>query len=110
MDKRLNHFGSIESSHEYVSLLVQAIDEAAAEVEENMRASLPDGGGRRLEALQLVAYTLKRLREHIATSRRLLNNLRTLRNLVLAEHAVPPPPAALPPEPEPPATEFEIYR
>jgi hypothetical protein len=108
MSDQLNPFMSIESSQEYVNLLVQAIDEAAVEIDENIRASMLDGGGRRLEALQLVAYTLKRLRQHIATSRRLLNNLKVLRNLILGEHLLRRP-AAPPAEQETAPTESEIY-
>jgi hypothetical protein len=101
-------FGSIESSQEYVSLLVQAIDEAAVEIEENICESMLDGGGRRLEALRLAAYTLERLRQHMTTSRRLLHNLRTLRNLILGEHMLRAP-SALQSEREAVPEEFETY-
>ena len=37
------------------------------------------------EALQLVSYNLAKLTLHITTSRRILNDLRTLRRLLLAE-------------------------
>jgi hypothetical protein len=40
---------------------------------------------RRLEALQLVTYKLEQLSRHIDTSQRLLNDLRTLRRLLLGE-------------------------
>jgi hypothetical protein len=109
MSNKPHPFGSIESSHEYVSLLVQAIDEAALEIEENICESMSDGGGRRLEALQLAAYTLKRLNHHMTTSRRLLHNLKTLRDLILGEHMLRAP-SAPQPEREAVAEEFETYR
>lgn len=109
MSNNPHPFGSIESSHEYVSLLVEAIDEAAVEIEKNICESMLDGGGRRLEALQLAAYTLNRLRQHMTNSRRLLHNLKTLRNLILKERTVQQP-AALPPDREAAPGEFEIYR
>jgi hypothetical protein len=44
-----------------------------------------EGATRRLEALQLVAYKLERLARHVDSSHRLLNDLRTLRRLLLGE-------------------------
>jgi hypothetical protein len=40
---------------------------------------------RRLEALQLIAYKLDRLAWHVDGSRRLLNDLRMLKRLLLGE-------------------------
>jgi hypothetical protein len=93
-DSETTPFDNIESAHEYVALLAEAIDEAVSEIAEEMRA--PGAEGRRLQALQLVAYKLDRLRGHMAASRRLLNDLRTLRRLLLGERLVAQPrPAAL---------------
>lgn len=78
-------FDSIESSHEYVALLAEAIGEAVSDIEEQIRSTTAGGGGRRLEALQLVVYKLEKLRGHIISSRRLLNDLRSLRRLLLGE-------------------------
>ena len=79
-------FDSIEGALEYVSLLVESVQEArediAVEVAEAHRE--PDAA-RRADALQLVAYKLDRLSEHAQASRRLLNDLRTLRRLLLDE-------------------------
>ena len=43
---------------------------------------------RRKEALLLVSYNLAKLNLHITTSRRILNDLRTLRRLLLAERGL----------------------
>jgi hypothetical protein len=79
-------FDSIEGALEYVSLLVESVQEArediVVELEEARRE--PDAA-RRADALQLVAYKLDRLSEHARASRRLLNDLRTLRRLLLDE-------------------------
>jgi len=40
-----------------------------------------------LQALRLVLYKLEKLEQHIRASRRLLNDLRTLRRLLLDERA-----------------------
>jgi hypothetical protein len=78
-------FDSIESSHEYVALLADAIEEARREVEAEIALAVADGADRRKEALQLVGYNLAKLTLHITTSRRILNDLRSLRRLLLAE-------------------------
>ena len=41
---------------------------------------------RKIDALQVVLYTTTKLSSHVATSRRLLNDLRTLRNLLQRNH------------------------
>jgi phospholipid N-methyltransferase len=78
-------FDNIESSHQYVSLLHDAIEEARREVDEEIAFSTNENGERRKEALQIVAYNLAKLSFHMQTSGRLLNDLRTLRRLLLAE-------------------------
>ena len=82
-------FDSIESSHEYVAMLAEAVEEARREVEAEVAAADRDGADRRKEALLLVAYNLAKLNLHITSSRRILNDLRTLRRLLLAERGVP---------------------
>jgi hypothetical protein len=78
-------FDNIESSHEYVAMLAEAIEEAVREVEQEIAGSFNDGAERRKEALQIVSYNLAKLSFHIKTSKRILNDLRTLRRLLLAE-------------------------
>jgi len=78
-------FDNIEGSREYVALLAEAIEEARGEVESEIRMAVSDGAERRVEALQLVAYNLAKLSLHMTTSCRILNDLRTLRRLLLAE-------------------------
>jgi hypothetical protein len=78
-------FDSIEGSQEYVALLAEAIEDARKDVDTDIAVALTEGADRRLEALQLVSYNLGKLTLHITTSRRILNDLRTLRRLLLAE-------------------------
>src|SRR6266566_3771172 len=63
-------FDNIESSHQYVSLLADAIEEARREVDEEIGLSMTEGESaeRRKEALQIVAYNLAKLSLHIKTS------------------------------------------
>jgi hypothetical protein len=78
-------FDSIEGSHQYVSLLAEAIEEARREVDEEIALAIREAPERRREALQIVAYNLAKLSLHIKTSGRILNDLRTLRRLLQSE-------------------------
>ncbi|MGA2741510.1 MAG: hypothetical protein ABSG65_29250 [Bryobacteraceae bacterium] len=78
-------FDSIEGSQEYVALLAEAIEEARRDVDADVAIAIAEDAERRREALQLVSYNLAKLTLHITTSRRILNDLRTLRRLLLAE-------------------------
>jgi hypothetical protein len=82
-------FDCIEGSHEYVAMLAEALDEARRDVEEEIASAERDGADRRKQALLLVSYNLAKLHLHITTSRRILNDLRTLRRLLLAERGLP---------------------
>lgn len=81
-------FDSIEGSHEYVALLAESLDEARRDVEAEIAAAEKDHADRRKEALLLVSYNLAKLHLHITTSRRILNDLRSLRRLLLAERGL----------------------
>ncbi len=87
-DQAETPFDSIEGSHEYVALLADAIEEARRDVESEIAAAERDAADRRKEALLLVSYNLAKLNLHITTSRRILNDLRTLRRLLLAERGL----------------------
>lgn len=78
-------FDSIESAQQFVELLCEAIEEARREVEEEALRTSGPGEDRRRQALQLVAYNLAKLALHMGTSRRILNDLRSLRRLLLNE-------------------------
>jgi hypothetical protein len=79
-------FDNIESALEYVNYLLAATQEAHTQIETEIdRATEAKLARRRKEALQLVSYKLARLTSHMAKSRRILNDLRTLRRLLLDE-------------------------
>ena len=81
-------FDNIESSHEYVSLLAKAVEEALAEVDADIALASETEAGRRKEALQLVRFHLNKLSGNMTSSRRILNDLRTLRRLLLEERVM----------------------
>jgi hypothetical protein len=78
-------FDNIESAHEYLGLLAQALEEAMASIEEESVIATTEQATRREQALRLVAFKLANLNGHIREGRRILNDLRTLRRLLLAE-------------------------
>jgi formiminotetrahydrofolate cyclodeaminase len=86
-------FDSIESAQEFVELLAEAIEEARQEVESDITRAGTAGKDRRKQALQLVSYNLSKLSVHITASRRVLNDLRSLRRLLLQERVLEKEPA-----------------
>lgn len=86
-------FHNIESALEYVNHLLEATREAQAQIDtEILRAATPQLT-RRKQALQLVNYKLDQLSSHITASRRILNDLRTLRRLLSEDRQTPDPSA-----------------
>jgi hypothetical protein len=83
-------FDSVEGAHEYLGLLLEAVLEATGEVEEDVKRAEDPRFPRRLEALRLVHFKLNKLEQHIKTSRRLLNDLRSLKRLLLEKEAKTP--------------------
>jgi len=81
-------FDSIEGALEYMGLLTESVEEARQDIASELEQAgeTPDAR-RQADALHLVAYKLDRLAEHARASRRLLNDLRTLRRLLLQEGA-----------------------
>lgn len=77
-------FDNIESAHEYLGLLIKAVEEAKQSAESDLAAAGPTSA-RHLDAIRLAVYKLEKLEQHVKVSRRLLNDLRTLRRLLLEE-------------------------
>jgi hypothetical protein len=80
-------FDNIESAQEYLALLLQALKEATESAEADLLGEADSQIPRRRDALRLVLYKLEKLEQHIKVSHRLLNDLRTLRRLLLEERA-----------------------
>lgn len=84
-------FDSVENAHQYVRLLVEAIAEAKSEIAADLDSDAQAQPERRLEALRLVQFKLNKLEQHLQSSSRLLNDLRTLRRLLFDERPEPAP-------------------
>jgi hypothetical protein len=82
-------FDSVENAQQYVRLLLDAIIEARQEIDADLAATNGARLERRLQALQLVQFKLSKLENHLRNSGRLLNDLRTLRRLLLDERVEP---------------------
>ena len=80
-------FDSIENAQDYLHLLLDAVGEARKDIEADLAAVGPSVAGRRVEALRLVHFKLDKLEQHLRSGGRLLNDLRTLRRLLLDERA-----------------------
>jgi len=80
-------FDTVENAQQYVRLLVEAIAEAKNEITTDLGAATQSRSERRLQALQIVQFKLEKLEQHLQTSSRLLNDLRSLRRLLLDERA-----------------------
>jgi phospholipid N-methyltransferase len=78
-------FDSIESAHDFMNLLAEAILEAAKELNQDQQRARLNGHRRRVDAVDLALFKLKMLNCHIHKSRRILNDLRMIRRLMFDE-------------------------
>ena len=78
-------FDSIESAHEYIRLLEEAISDAVQDVSADIAKISNGKSDRRVEALRLVHYKLQKLEQSLHNSSRQLNDLRSLRRLLFEE-------------------------
>jgi hypothetical protein len=81
-------FDSIESAHEFVDLLEESIEDAVLEVKDYIQTAKSERDERRAEALTLAMYKMSQLSSHMHKSRRILNDLRTIRRLLFQERGV----------------------
>jgi hypothetical protein len=78
-------FDTIESAQDFVRVLGETIAEARQEIERDLEQELQLPASRRTRALQIAAYNLDRLEKQMIRSRRILNDLRSLRRLLFEE-------------------------
>jgi division protein CdvB (Snf7/Vps24/ESCRT-III family) len=80
-------FDSLESAQEFMILLAASIEEAAKDLEDSRLDADEERQDRRVQALDLALYKLRLLDGHVHKSRRILNDLRTIRRLLYSERA-----------------------
>ena len=82
-------FDSIESAHDFMDVLAQTVLDAMKDLRKEEQIALAQGYTRRAKAIGLALFKCKTLVCHVHKSRRALNDLRTLRMLILDERATP---------------------
>lgn len=78
-------FDSIENAQQYIKLLAEAVAEAKRDIDDQMMVATAQESHRRMQALSMVQFNLKKLQRYLTASSRTLNDLRTLRRLLLEE-------------------------
>jgi hypothetical protein len=78
-------FESIESAHEYMTLLATTALETITELKRDRDLALAEGADRRAQAIEIAILKLKQFGCYVHKSRRTLNDLRILRRLILNE-------------------------
>jgi hypothetical protein len=80
-----DQFETLESAQEFVTLLSETVAEAKRQLESDVQRESASNVSRRLDALRLAQYGLGKLELHVNRTRRILNDLRTLRRLLFEE-------------------------
>jgi len=85
-------FDSIESAYDFLRILSEAITDTKGDIDAQIQGQIQRDSGslslRRLDALRVVYYSVEKLEFHTNCSRRILNDLRSLRRLLFEERAV----------------------
>jgi len=91
-------FGTIENAQEYMRLLADAVLEAKRDLEAQTGQETTPNPSREIQALRVALFTVNKLDHHIRVILRVLNDLRTLRRLMLQERTQPVhnPPRSVP--------------
>jgi hypothetical protein len=80
-------FDSIESTYDFFRLLSDAVADAKRELQGQIERESSSRSSRRLDALRVASYSVEKLELHVNHSRRILNDLRSLRRLLFEERA-----------------------
>lgn len=84
-----NVFDNIESAHEYIGMLREALDDAQDTIDLEIACAADGPPSRHLDALRIVDFKLAGLRQHLGATGLLLNDLRTLRRYLFEERLEP---------------------
>jgi hypothetical protein len=76
-------FQSIESAHEFMTVLENVIADAQRELETLLADANNASDDRRTEALRLALFKISQLETHTHKSRRILNDLGLIRSLLV---------------------------
>jgi hypothetical protein len=87
VDEIEHPFNSIESAQEFVDVLADTVLDAVKELNQQYQEAVGAGLDRRAQAINLALLKLKTLNCSVFKCRRMLNDLRILRRLILDERA-----------------------
>jgi hypothetical protein len=82
-------FDSIESAHEFMNVLAETVLEAMQDLNRDRNIAVRDGQARTAQAIELALFKARTLNCYVCKSRRILNDLRTIRRLILNERMTP---------------------
>ena len=82
-------FESIESAYEFMNVLSETILEAMLALHRDHTAAVREGQARTARAIELALFKTRTLNCYVHKSRRALNDLRTIRRLILNERMTP---------------------
>jgi len=84
-------FDSIESAYDFFRILTEAVSDAKKDIDAQVQGETQRSSGaqssRHLDALRVAYYSVEKLEFHANCSRRILNDLRSLRRLLFEERA-----------------------
>ena len=78
-------FDSIESAQCFMDVLAETIIEVMKDLDRYKQIATRENQTRRVQAMELAMFKLKTLNCHVYKSRRVLNDLRMIRRLILNE-------------------------
>ena|SRR2546423_12621316 len=79
------HFESIENAQQYIRLLEETVAETKHDIDPEIKLASDQMSYRHVQALRMVEYNLEKLQRYLSMSGRALNDLRSLRRLLLEE-------------------------
>jgi hypothetical protein len=82
-------FDSIESAYEFMNVLAETIEEVMEDLRRDREIAVQEGQDRRARAIELAIFKTKMLNGYVTKGRRTLNDLRTIRRLILNERVSP---------------------
>lgn len=82
-------FDTIESAYDFMNVLAETVLEAMKDLHRDHQIAVRDGQARRAQAIELALFKTKMLSCYVHKSRRTLNDLRTIRRLILNERMTP---------------------
>jgi predicted methyltransferase len=89
VDRREQPFDSIESAYEFMDILAQTMMGVMVDLHRDYQIAMQEGETRRARAIELALFKSKNLACYVTKSRRVLNDLRTIRRLILNERMTP---------------------